>query len=111
MWWHGCSTRQNKSAFWLVIFIAIGVAMMSGRAFGGWWWLFLLIPLFMSGSSHRRRRFYGEWDHRDDDFEKPKRDAEKPKNSSRYVRSDDGELLEVIEDDQPRRPDDDSDYV
>ncbi len=69
MGWHNGSPRQNKSAFWLVIFIAIGVAMMSGhgRSFGGWWWMFLLIPLFMSGSSHHRRRYYRDpWDRHDD---------------------------------------------
>lgn len=102
MWWHSGSPRQDKSAFWLVIFIAIGVAMMSGHAFGGQWWLFLLIPLFLSGAS-RRRRYYGNWDRpADDEFEKPKHDFEKPKRESQFIRSDDGELLEVIED-EPRR--------
>ncbi len=105
MGWHMCSTRRNKSALWMVVLIAIGVAMMSGRAFMGWWWIFLLIPLvFMSKMSRRNSGSgYG------DDFEKPKRDAEKPKRSGRYVRSDDGELLEVVED-QPRGDDSDDPF-
>ncbi len=96
---------------WLVIFIIIGVALMSGHGMGGAWWIFLLPLLFIaSGNSRRAAR---RWDRRskywgddwgnsgDTDFEKPKRDVEKPKNSGQYVRSDDGELLEVIEDDPP----------
>ncbi len=116
---------------WLLIFIAVAVALTSGHGMGGWWWIFLLPLLFMaSGNSRRAAR---RWDHRgkpwgdgwgdgwNGEVEKPKRDAEKPKHeplgmsSDRYIRSDDGELLEVIEDEPPRRirdeADDDTHYV
>ncbi|MDX2159952.1 MAG: hypothetical protein SF162_01380 [bacterium] len=99
--------------------------------FGGWRWLwvlFFVVPFFMwfvmpMIARISRERGYGEWwngsaDRSSDDGEKRKRDefisyhadSEKPKRSPVYIVGDDGEMVEVPNDDtqgSPRRKNDD----
>jgi len=108
MWW-SCSTptRRGGSAVMMMLFIAAGIGLLMLTRFGfhGFWWIFFLLPCIFIPAAKYRRSGYG---HYDGDFEKPKRDGEKPKRQSRYIRDDNGDLLEVIED-QPKRRDDDDD--
>jgi len=94
------------------MFIAICLVLFSGRSGWGWWMVFPLfffvIPMIarfigsvVSEGEKRKNDVY--------DNEKPKREARPPQ----YIFSEDGEPLEVIEEDVPRRKQkpDDIEYV
>lgn len=103
MWWGHCSTRRARpnNSYWVVGLIVFLIAVSATRSFMPFIPIFLL--LFVILPAARRAHEYG-----DGGYEKPKNDFEKPKRSGRYVESDDGTLLEVIDE----KPDDDyTDYV
>jgi hypothetical protein len=83
--------------FWLPALIIFFIAIAATRSFAPFIPIFLL--LFVILPAMRRSR-WGE----SGDFEKPKNDFDKPKRSGRYVQSDDGTMLEVI-DEKPDDPD------
>jgi hypothetical protein len=93
--------RTNNSGFWIIGLLIFGIAVTSTRSFAPFIPIFLL--LFVILPAARRSREEAE-----QGSEKPKNDFEKPKRSGRYVESDDGVMLEVI-DDKPG--DDDTEYV
>ena len=116
MWWYRCSTSDRRTSFgviWIAIFVAVAVALMTSfsRGWGNdswmvWPFFFFVIPLVIS-----RRRFRREQRRYGDEYEKPKRDFdEKPKRTGEYVMSDDGEPLEVIEE-EPKHKREDTPYV
>ena len=110
MWWGEHSgNRHGGRMVWFVICIGIGFALISGRS-GSWgWWMifplcFFVIPFIvryltsMSSANEKRKNDA-------DAYEKPKHEARQPE----YIMSEDGEPLEVIEEDAPRekqKPDD-----
>ena len=99
MWWGRCSTGNwRMSGFWFPALLVFIIAILATRSFAPFIPIFLL--LFVILPAMRRSRF-------DDrrDFEKPKNDDDKPKRSGRYVQSDDGAMLEVIDE----KPDDNVD--
>lgn len=110
MWW-GQSSGQPLwlRVFWVIIIIAIISEFFTGRNGGGSWWmvfpLFFVIPMIARYVSST----YGEGEKRKNDAEKPKREARPP----HYILSEDGESLEVIEEDVPGRKQkpDDIEYV
>lgn len=111
MWW-GQSSGQPLwlRVFWVIIIIAIISEFFTGRNGGGSWWMvfplfFFVIPMIARYVSST----YGEGEKRKNDAEKPKREARPPQ----YILSEDGEPLEVIEEDVPGRKQkpDDIEYV
>lgn len=104
MLWGRCSTRRGRrqdNSFWIVGLVIFVIAVGSTHSFTPFIPIFLL--LFVILPAARRSQAY-----REDADDKPKNDFDKPKRSGRYVESDDGTLLEVI-DEQPA--DDDPDYI
>lgn len=114
MWWGQHSGQPLwLRIFWVIIIFAIISEFFMGRN-GGWgWWMlfplfFFVIPMIMravhnvSDGGEKRKNDA-------DEYEKPKREPRPPQ----YILSEDGEPLEVIEEDVPRRKQkpDDIEYV
>ncbi len=122
MWWGYRPRRygygRGRGGFWMMPLFLFGMMMFFSRSF-----FFLLPALIVLGvlafavSSVVRPPMNNRspWDSEDWDAEKRKHDFddfEKPKHTPRYVQSDDGDMLEVIEEDKPKRDyRDDIDYV
>jgi hypothetical protein len=104
MLWGRCSTRRGyrHSGFFVAAVIIFVIAVASTRSFMPFIPIFLLLFVILPAARREQAT-------RKDTYEKPKNDFEKPKRSGRYVESEDGTLLEVI-DEQPTDRDD-TDYV
>lgn len=103
MLWGRSSTRRGyrQSGFLFAAVIIFVIAVASTRSFVPFIPIFLLLFVILPATRREAAR--------EGNYEKPKHDFEKPKRSGRYVESEDGTLLEVI-DEQPTDRDD-TDYV
>lgn len=96
MWWRRCSTGNwRMGGFWLPALIVFFIAIFATRSFAPFIPIFLLLFVILPAMRRSRGDDRG-------DFGKRKNDYEKPKRSGRYVESEDGTVLEVIDD----KPDD-----
>ena len=114
MWWGHHSHHQRRgNALWFVIFIVLWFTLFSGSSGGGWWMIFPLFFFVIPMISRIAGNMFSESEKRKndayDETEKPKREPRPPQD----ILSEDGEPLEVIEEDLPRRKQkpDDIEYV